>query len=129
LATKAAGGDIVTSDLPAGADPNKPLAAEPKGPVKFRKGPNGEKIYKFWSPHTELQQKLADSYKTDINQVTGEYTIVPPAVADFGRESDGPPGFWMTFDEERAQLMREKIAKKKRLEVIEVTDDPCYAHI
>lgn len=122
-------GDVVTSDLPPSADPNKPLKETPQGEVVFKKGPNGEKLYKFWSLHTELKQKLKDSYKTDINQVTGEYVIVPPVVANFGIETDGPPGYWMTTDEKLMQLMREKISKKKRLEVIEVTDDPLYAHI
>lgn len=129
LAAKVVVGDVVTSDQPAPLDPNKPLTSAPKGPVTFRTGPNGEKIYKFWSPHTELQQLLRNGYKTDMNQQTGEYTLVPPTMADFGRESDGPPGFWMTMDLELAQLMREKIAKKRRQEIVEVTDDPLYAHI
>lgn len=95
--------------------------------------PKGPKMYKFHSEHAEMQQRLKMGRKSEVDPVTGDYTLIPPVFAEFGAASSGPVGFWKTDDAELAEILRDIIRRKKlegfQIPIVEVTDDPAFAHI
>lgn len=89
------------------------------------------KYYKFVSPSTELIQMTSKrGYRKPMGP-HGDYVLEPPELCPFGRDSDGPPGFFKTPDEDVAQRLRdvleEQTLKKLPHVFTEVTDDPAFA--
>lgn len=89
------------------------------------------KYYKFVSPNPELIQMTEKrSYRKPVGP-HGDYVVEPPEVCSFGRDTEGPPGFFKTSDAEVAQRLRNvlKMISEKRQQPVftEVTDDPAFA--
>lgn len=87
------------------------------------------KYFKFVSPNTELLQMTS---KRGRKHIEGDsYTIEAPEICGFGRDTDGPPGFYKTPDEAQAMRLREVLAEltSKKLPHVftEVTDDEAFA--
>ena len=89
------------------------------------------KYFKFVSPNTELLQMTSKrGYRKPMGP-HGDYVLEPPELCSFGRDTDGPPGFYKTPDEDVAQRLRDalkELTRKKLPHVFaEVTDDPAFA--
>jgi hypothetical protein len=117
--------DIVLDKFLAGDEPAEQAEKEPDRDAKG----NVIKYYKFVSPNVELMQFT--EMRSKKVQEGDSYTIAPPECCSFGRDSDGPPGFYKTADEAQAQRLRrvlEKLTLKRLPHVFaEVTDDPAFA--
>jgi hypothetical protein len=86
------------------------------------------KEYKFMSPHLSFKLMLGGGIRKPIDGY-GNYELTPVVLADFSELTDGPMGFWKTDEHELVKEVRAYIKRQVRKEVVEVTDDPTYAHI
>lgn len=89
------------------------------------------KYFKFVSPNPELLQMTEKrGYRKPMGP-HGDYVLEPPELCSFGRETEGPPGFFRTPDEEMAQRLRNVLKRLTELKqphvFTEVTDDPAFA--
>jgi hypothetical protein len=112
------------------AEPDKPEEPPKKEPDRDGEG-NIIKYFMFVSPNTELLQMTSKrGYRKPMGP-HGDYILEPPEVCSFGRDTDGPPGFFKTPDEDKAQRLRDvlhELTLKKLPHVFtEVTGDEAFA--
>jgi len=109
---------------------DEPEEPKEKEPDRDAEG-NIIKYFKFVSPNTELLQMTSKRGHRKPTDQYGGYVLEPPELCSFGRDTDGPPGFFKTPDEDQALRLREVLAEltaKKLPHVFtEVTDDPAFA--
>jgi hypothetical protein len=88
------------------------------------------KYFMFVSPNPELIQMTEKRSCRKMMGQYGDYTVEPPEICSFGRDTEGPPGFFRTPDEDVAQRLRNVLkmltAEKRPHVFTEVTDDPAF---
>ena len=85
----------------------------------------------FAGIHKGMMLRLQPGRRTDYNQITGEYELIPPEFADFGAQDEGtgPKGYYVTKDLEEVKKIRKALSKVKTREIIEVTGDPAFEEL
>jgi hypothetical protein len=110
-------------------EPKKP---EPEPPKRERVPLEEGTTYIFCSgPHKGQQLRITPGRRSDFNPLTGEYTLIPPEIVDFGAidEGTGPAGYHVTKDLEEVEKIRNALDQVKTQEITEVTGDPAFEHI
>ena len=87
-------------------------------------------------PAKEQKLRITPGATSEVNRITGEYTLIPPEIVDFGSQDEetGPKGFHVISDatlEDLEEVKKIRVALKavRTKEIVEVTGDPAFEHV
>ena len=113
--------------------PVEPEAPKPKELPPLAEG----QTYIFCSgPAKEQKLRIEPGRQSQVNPMTGEYTLIPPVIVDFGTQDEetGPKGFHVISnatleDLEEVKKIRVALKAVKTKEIVEVTGDPAFEYV
>lgn len=87
-------------------------------------------------PAKEQKLRITPGRTSQMNPITGEYTLIPPEIVDFGSQDEetGPKGFHVISnatleDLEEVKKIRAALKAVRTREIVEVTGDPAFEHV
>lgn len=117
-------------------EPVEAVAPEEPKPKELPPLVEGQTYIFCSGPAKEQKLRITPGRTSQPNPITGEYTLIPPEIVDFGSQDEetGPKGFHVISnatleDLEEVKKIRVALKTVRTKEIVEVTGDPAFEYV